>query len=376
MAQDRQVEPDPLQDQPVVSRSRSAPARSHSGASCSTARPSATGCPRRLLASEEMKKILADSGSRRSTTSWRRSATARPRCSRCWASSPTPPCTRGNVDDGRPAKAAPRQDGRGGRAHPGRRRPHGALRQVLQPGAGRRPSWASSPGARPHRARARLSHRGPQRARRSGGSRSKGDGAEQASAKRPVKIAVYIGRDRPGLLAEITAAISSRHGNNHQGRDSPSRRPARDQPLRDRGRRLRQLQGGHAGHPRGCGRRQRRARARPLTAPTADPPHPVSVHDPPGVRAPRRGRAAGAAAPLREPCPTSRWSSRTGPTNTRARWASAARDAVRALPRRRHHAPRLRLWQPAAGNDPHLPGPHRGGLRGRGGMGRPGARCW
>jgi len=32
-------------------------------------------------------------------------------------------------------------------------------------------------------------------------------------ATRPVKIAVYIGRDRPGLLAEITAAISSRHGN-------------------------------------------------------------------------------------------------------------------------------------------------------------------
>ena len=32
-------------------------------------------------------------------------------------------------------------------------------------------------------------------------------------ATRPVKIAVYIGRDRPGLLAEITTAISSRHGN-------------------------------------------------------------------------------------------------------------------------------------------------------------------
>jgi GTP pyrophosphokinase len=32
-------------------------------------------------------------------------------------------------------------------------------------------------------------------------------------AKRPVKIAVYIGRDRPGLLAEITGAISSRNGN-------------------------------------------------------------------------------------------------------------------------------------------------------------------
>jgi GTP pyrophosphokinase len=30
---------------------------------------------------------------------------------------------------------------------------------------------------------------------------------------RPVRIAVYIGRDRPGLLAEITSAISSRQGN-------------------------------------------------------------------------------------------------------------------------------------------------------------------
>jgi GTP pyrophosphokinase len=32
-------------------------------------------------------------------------------------------------------------------------------------------------------------------------------------ATRPVKIAVYIGRDRPGLLAEISSAISSRQGN-------------------------------------------------------------------------------------------------------------------------------------------------------------------
>jgi GTP diphosphokinase / guanosine-3',5'-bis(diphosphate) 3'-diphosphatase len=39
------------------------------------------------------------------------------------------------------------------------------------------------------------------------------DGAERATTKRPVKIAVYIGVDRPGLLAEITGAISSRHGN-------------------------------------------------------------------------------------------------------------------------------------------------------------------
>jgi GTP diphosphokinase / guanosine-3',5'-bis(diphosphate) 3'-diphosphatase len=41
------------------------------------------------------------------------------------------------------------------------------------------------------------------------------DGGEpaQESAKRPVRIAVYIGRDRPGLLSEITGAISSRNGN-------------------------------------------------------------------------------------------------------------------------------------------------------------------
>src|SRR5687767_13127700 len=32
-------------------------------------------------------------------------------------------------------------------------------------------------------------------------------------ATRPVRIAVYIGRDRPGLLTEITGAISSRNGN-------------------------------------------------------------------------------------------------------------------------------------------------------------------
>ncbi|MGH7415266.1 MAG: ACT domain-containing protein, partial [Candidatus Rokuibacteriota bacterium] len=35
---------------------------------------------------------------------------------------------------------------------------------------------------------------------------------EGEPTKRPVRIAVYIGRDRPGLLAEITSAISSRQG--------------------------------------------------------------------------------------------------------------------------------------------------------------------
>jgi guanosine-3',5'-bis(diphosphate) 3'-pyrophosphohydrolase len=35
----------------------------------------------------------------------------------------------------------------------------------------------------------------------------------QETAKRPVRIAVYIGNDRPGLLSEITGAISSKNGN-------------------------------------------------------------------------------------------------------------------------------------------------------------------
>ena len=35
----------------------------------------------------------------------------------------------------------------------------------------------------------------------------------EEAAKRPVRVAVYIGRDRPGILAEITGAISSRNGN-------------------------------------------------------------------------------------------------------------------------------------------------------------------
>ena len=40
-----------------------------------------------------------------------------------------------------------------------------------------------------------------------------GDEPVEEPAKRPVRIAVYIGRDRPGLLSEITGAISSRNGN-------------------------------------------------------------------------------------------------------------------------------------------------------------------
>ena len=35
----------------------------------------------------------------------------------------------------------------------------------------------------------------------------------EAPTSRPVRIAVYIGRDRPGLLSEITGAISAKNGN-------------------------------------------------------------------------------------------------------------------------------------------------------------------
>src|SRR4026208_618584 len=39
------------------------------------------------------------------------------------------------------------------------------------------------------------------------------EGDVEEPAKRPVRIAVYISNDRPGLLSEITGAISSRNGN-------------------------------------------------------------------------------------------------------------------------------------------------------------------
>ena len=80
------------------------------------------------------------------------------------------------------------QDGRGGGAHPGRRRPHGALRQVLQPGAGRRHRGLHHPGARSHRARPRLSHRGAQRPRQGAAAhgrvgRRSGAGHRQAAGQ-------------------------------------------------------------------------------------------------------------------------------------------------------------------------------------------------
>ena len=84
--------------------------------------------------------------------------------------------------------------------------------QVLRAGAGRRHRGLHHARPRPHRARARLPDRRQERPRQ-GARSSRWSGTGSEPAKRPVRIAVYIGRDRPGLLAEITGAISSRHGN-------------------------------------------------------------------------------------------------------------------------------------------------------------------
>ena len=75
------------------------------------------------------------------------------------------------------------------------------------------------------------------------------DGGEPT--KRPVRIAVYIGQDRPGLLAEITGAISSRHGNIIKAEVTVTEDRQGPEPLRRRGRRSAPAPGDHAGHPRG-----------------------------------------------------------------------------------------------------------------------------
>ena len=113
---------------------------------------------------------------------------------------------------GEAREARPPADGVGRRDGQGRRRRARAVRQVLRAGAGRRRSWGSSPGG-------------------AGSPCTRGDcpnlaaGAidsertvtvEWAVADQqalPVKIAVHIGRDRPGLLADISTAISSRQAN-------------------------------------------------------------------------------------------------------------------------------------------------------------------
>ena len=84
--------------------------------------------------------------------------------------------------------------------------------KCCSPGARATASWASSPGAAASRCtRATASRSSRTCSTRSASSPWSGTAAEPT--KRPVRIAVYIGQDRPGLLAEITGAISSRHGN-------------------------------------------------------------------------------------------------------------------------------------------------------------------
>ena len=164
---------------------------------------------------------------RRPTICWPRSATARPASHQLLGQAGR---RRALLE---PHERRPRPGRRPARAHGGtavrirgRGRPAGALRQVLQPVAGRRHRGVHHARPRPDRARPRLPDGGQERARPASGS-SAWSGTSSEPAKRPVRIAVYIGRDRPGLLAEITGAISSRARQHHQGRGHGHRRPAR-----------------------------------------------------------------------------------------------------------------------------------------------------
>jgi GTP pyrophosphokinase len=166
--------------------------------------------PGTLIASEEMKKLLTELGFPRRTICWRPWDMARRRCNRSWASSRPRWSTRRTAAPIPGRKRRPRSPrGRSGSAG-------STTSWSGSPSAVRRclgtASWASSPAGRGLTVHARdcltvvknvLDKERFITVEWDGG----------APTKRPVRIAVYIGQDRPGLLAEITGAISSRHGN-------------------------------------------------------------------------------------------------------------------------------------------------------------------
>ena len=193
------------------SRSRSARAPSRSAARCSSARPRSTASTRPpCSAARSCKKVAADlgfAGDRRSAGRRRlRQGSVHQLLNKLApAALPEPP--EQAEAGGRPAPAH-----RPGRAHPRRRGPAGAVRQVLQPAAGRPDRRLHHPRPRPHRARRATASRWPRACSTASGS-SRSSGTWRSRPSGPVRIAVYIGADRPGLLSEITGAISSRNGN-------------------------------------------------------------------------------------------------------------------------------------------------------------------
>ena len=211
LAQDRQVHPRALQDQPVAQGRGARPLARPRARAVRARGEEVPPVPRdadRVRGDEEARS--PSSASRRRTICSRPWDTARRRCNRSWASSRPRWSTRRTAAPIRGRKRRPRSPrGRSGSAA-------STTSWSGSPSAVRRcpgtASWASSPAGRGLTVHARdcltvvknvLDKERFITVEWDGG----------APTKRPVRIAVYIGQDRPGLLAEITGAISSRHGN-------------------------------------------------------------------------------------------------------------------------------------------------------------------
>ena len=205
-----------------------------------------------------------------------------------------PSRARGHAGAARAAAPAGRHAAahRAGRADPRRGRSAGAVRQVLQPAAGRRDRRVHHAGPRPDRARPRLPDGGQERARsRAAHQRRVGRGG----ARHPPGPDRRLYRARsPGVALRDHRRHLLPRRQHHQGRGHGHRRPPGHQQLRGRGRRPGPAAGHHGRHPRGAGRHQRRARPR-LCEPGADDNGPSAVVASVG-RSLRRGRATSRSA--------------------------------------------------------------------------------
>src|SRR5438552_100464 len=197
------------------------------------------------------------------------------------------------------------------------------------------------------------------------------DVEEDEPSTRPVRIAVYIGRDRPGLLSEITGAISSQNGNITKAEVTVTddRRGINNFVVEVAD--LEQLQGIMTAirdvpdviTSNACAG----SSAREL-----EPRH----HDAPAVRsAGGQGAEEAAQAVQGEARQHRRRRRGLGRRRDPGRDGDrAARHPLRPLPWCRHHPARLDVRQRPARHHHDLPGADRGGLRRRGGHGRAGAR--
>ena len=250
--------PAPARRSTSGSRSRSGPARSPSGRSCSSARPGSTACRRpTLLASDEMRKLLADLGfpspdDLLASVGYGKTSVQQVLGQACARRPSTRSTSRRRARRQGAAEARRRgQDPRG-------RRPPGAVRQVLRAGPRRRHRGLHHPRPRAHRARARLPDRGQERAREGADHRRRVGRRRARQAPGPDR---RLHRPRPARSPRRDHRrdlLAPRQ--HHQGRHHRHRGPEGHQQLRRRGRRPPPAPGDHAGDPRGQGRLQRRAR--------------------------------------------------------------------------------------------------------------------